>query len=79
MRFNGEGEDKPLYKLLVGGSMKRVKVYGSIGRLVDIDNTRKLCDWYLKRTNIVKIRFHILNPMEDVKVLKELKGCTGIR
>jgi L-alanine-DL-glutamate epimerase-like enolase superfamily enzyme len=70
-------EGKPLCKLL-GGCRKRVKVYASMGRLVDVDMAKRHIDWYLKQgIDIVKVRFHRPDPMEDVKVLKELKKIYG--
>lgn len=70
-------EGKPLYKIL-GGNRRKIKVYASTGRLMELDEATKLIDWYLDLgIDIVKIRFHRKNPREDIEILRILKKIYG--
>lgn len=68
----GRREGKPIYKLL-GGGRKRVKVYASIGRLLDVDEASKLIDKYIDMgIELVKIRLRRARIEDDLNFARAL-------
>ncbi|WP_269112944.1 mandelate racemase/muconate lactonizing enzyme family protein [Sulfolobus acidocaldarius] len=67
----------PLYKML-GGKRKKVKVYASTGRLMDVKETIDLInDYYSKGIDIVKIRFRRNSIKDDLALLREIRKTFG--
>jgi L-alanine-DL-glutamate epimerase-like enolase superfamily enzyme len=67
----------PLYRLL-GGNRKKVKVYASTGRLLNIGETVKLVEkYYDMGIDVVKLRFRRNDVKDDIEVLKAVRKEFG--
>jgi len=74
----GRKEDKPIYKL-IGGGRKRIKVYASMGRLLNVEKASKLIEEYIDLgIDLVKIRLRRNDINEDIKFAADANQAWSI-